>query len=549
MTDTVNNSIPLVPENTTDPAAGLNLAIDTIDALLQLAVLGIETAPPSGSVDGDRYIVDTGATGDWAGQDGKIARYVATGDYWQFNDARLALNLNDSKIYIYDGAWQEHVDDPAQTKNTDVFVVYGQSNAAGGTAITSGDPVAVPLGRGYKWDFANNNGGGLQHLEDPTRKDGQQNISAWPAFGLSWTLLSKRPAVIVNMAVGGKTALQLSPVADGGTAPHFQDMIDATQDTIDALVADGFSINSLNMIWVQGESDASAGTNLTDYENQLTNIADAFFAEFDSQVANTPNLYISKIWGNTNNTTESYWKNVEQLGYIQVNKTSDHERWSCVFDKAPLFTVNNGYMGPDDSVHYSQAGYDLMGSEMARNIYAETRLKGIVKNEMIVRNQNMSVATVRNKSVAHDLAEPDLPCLIHLEQATLGRPPAFLEDDILKLVLGALTDKSRSKKVYLDAVTEEPKIDGALEVRDPQNNVRLQIDPLDGSFSLYTADGNIEIRASSTAFLVITGAGNALQINNDGTVKFKSLQDGSAGLTSGAVYYDSTDGNTVKYVP
>lgn len=102
---TPNNDIPYVPENTTDPAAGLNLALDTIDALLQLAVIGIETAPPSGSTDGDRYIVDTGATGDWAGEDGKIARYVATGDYWQFHDAKIALNLSDSKIYINNAGW------------------------------------------------------------------------------------------------------------------------------------------------------------------------------------------------------------------------------------------------------------------------------------------------------------------------------------------------------------------------------------------------------------------------------------------------------------
>lgn len=108
MTDTVNNSIPLVPENTTDPAAGLNLAIDTIDALLQLSVLGIETAPPSGASDGDRYILDTGATGDWAGEDGKIARYVATGDYWQFYDANFAFNLSDSKLYINSGGWLEY---------------------------------------------------------------------------------------------------------------------------------------------------------------------------------------------------------------------------------------------------------------------------------------------------------------------------------------------------------------------------------------------------------------------------------------------------------
>lgn len=105
MSNTPSNQIPYVPENTTDPAAGLNLALDTVDALLQLAVIGIETAPPSGATDGDRYIVDAGATGDWSGEDGKVARYVSAGDYWQFHDAKVALNLTDAKIYINDAGW------------------------------------------------------------------------------------------------------------------------------------------------------------------------------------------------------------------------------------------------------------------------------------------------------------------------------------------------------------------------------------------------------------------------------------------------------------
>lgn len=100
MSNSISNSIPFVPENTTDPASGLNLAIDKIDVLLQLAVLGVETAPPSGPVDGDRYIVGDSATGDWSGEDGKIARYVATGDFWDFHEARFAFNMTDGLLYI-----------------------------------------------------------------------------------------------------------------------------------------------------------------------------------------------------------------------------------------------------------------------------------------------------------------------------------------------------------------------------------------------------------------------------------------------------------------
>lgn len=105
MTNSVNNNIPYVPENVLDPAAGLNLAINHIDATLQLSVLGIEDSPPSESVDGDRYIVGTGA-GAWAGEDDRIARYVEDGNYWQFFDAFYAVNQGDGKFYVkLTGVW------------------------------------------------------------------------------------------------------------------------------------------------------------------------------------------------------------------------------------------------------------------------------------------------------------------------------------------------------------------------------------------------------------------------------------------------------------
>ena len=78
---TPNAGIPYVPENTLDPAAGLNLALNTIDALMQVRVLDMSlTAPPVSPNDGDRHIVAAGATGARAGHDDELARYVADGD-------------------------------------------------------------------------------------------------------------------------------------------------------------------------------------------------------------------------------------------------------------------------------------------------------------------------------------------------------------------------------------------------------------------------------------------------------------------------------------
>lgn len=95
----VNNSIPFVPENTIDPAAGLNEAINTIDALVQLLVVSVGTnAPPGSPAVGARYIVGTSPTGAWSGQSNKLARWLD--GTWSFFNARYALNVADGLWYV-----------------------------------------------------------------------------------------------------------------------------------------------------------------------------------------------------------------------------------------------------------------------------------------------------------------------------------------------------------------------------------------------------------------------------------------------------------------
>lgn len=113
-----NTGIPYVPEGTLDPAAGLNLSINVIDALLQTAVVDMDTtAPPTGPADGTLYIVGAPATGAWAGQENNLARYVSEGDFWQFyaaGNVNLVLNRADGGLYSWDGStspgtWQAAV--------------------------------------------------------------------------------------------------------------------------------------------------------------------------------------------------------------------------------------------------------------------------------------------------------------------------------------------------------------------------------------------------------------------------------------------------------
>lgn len=140
---TPNTGIPEVPEGTLDPAAGLNLSLNHIDALLQATVIevGLNT-PPGSPQDGDTYIVGTG-TGAWAGEDNNLARYVSEGTFWQFFEAgtevRIAFNLDDFGIYVFDpsssGGWVPYP------------VLSSLEDAADDTAAAS---AGVPVGGLYR---------------------------------------------------------------------------------------------------------------------------------------------------------------------------------------------------------------------------------------------------------------------------------------------------------------------------------------------------------------------------------------------------------------
>lgn len=103
---TPSNNLPLVAENTLDPAAGLNASLDMIDGLLQVSVEAIQNDPPASPANGQCWLVGVG-TGDWLGQDDKVARYEAAGGTWSFFDARLVINQSDESLYgLFGGVWK-----------------------------------------------------------------------------------------------------------------------------------------------------------------------------------------------------------------------------------------------------------------------------------------------------------------------------------------------------------------------------------------------------------------------------------------------------------
>ncbi len=83
-----------------------NEALRLLDGLVQLSVLDRDlTAPPGSPADGDRYIVGSGGTGEWAGWDLNVALF--TDGAWLRLPPRTGWRVwaeNEGVLLVYDGA-------------------------------------------------------------------------------------------------------------------------------------------------------------------------------------------------------------------------------------------------------------------------------------------------------------------------------------------------------------------------------------------------------------------------------------------------------------
>lgn len=97
-----------------------NEALALIDMLLHAQVESMTvTTPPGGAATGQCWVVASGSTGAWTGQDGKIACLTSGG--WRFVPPRNGLqvfNTSDGNNYVHNGtSWQ-----PTQMRSDGVYI-------------------------------------------------------------------------------------------------------------------------------------------------------------------------------------------------------------------------------------------------------------------------------------------------------------------------------------------------------------------------------------------------------------------------------------------
>ena len=103
--DTDILGLPLILPNQAQKHVTHNEALAMLDVIVQLAVINRNlTVPPALASPGDRHIVPSGATLDWAGKAGQIAVMTETG--WQFHAPRpgwQAQVLAEGQVAVFDG--------------------------------------------------------------------------------------------------------------------------------------------------------------------------------------------------------------------------------------------------------------------------------------------------------------------------------------------------------------------------------------------------------------------------------------------------------------
>lgn len=108
MSDSTHLKLPFIEASQAQKHVTHNEAMRRLDAIVQLSVIDRDlTAPPGSPSEGDRYVVASGATGAWAGQDLKVAAWLDGA--WEFfapQEGWLAWPRDEDKLLIWNGsAW------------------------------------------------------------------------------------------------------------------------------------------------------------------------------------------------------------------------------------------------------------------------------------------------------------------------------------------------------------------------------------------------------------------------------------------------------------
>ncbi|MFN3145819.1 MAG: DUF2793 domain-containing protein [Paracoccaceae bacterium] len=133
MAETGNLGLPLLAPSQAQKHVTVNEALARLDGLTQMRLMSVATVAPPAPVDGAAWAVPVGATGDWAGQDGRIA--IGSNGGWVFADPAEGWRgwiVDEAREVRHDGAGWAGVPGPAIRS-----VTFDHAVAAGAGSVTT----------------------------------------------------------------------------------------------------------------------------------------------------------------------------------------------------------------------------------------------------------------------------------------------------------------------------------------------------------------------------------------------------------------------------
>jgi hypothetical protein len=332
----------------------------------------------------------------------------------------------------------------------DILITYGQSNSIGyagqpGSAAADNASTPVPVVYAKNYDPVTDTilpiSNTMNHLNYFLEGGGSRG-NAWTAFANTWYELTGNGLVVLNAGRGGASISQLqkgntSPVSTDpvGDADYYQRMLAGYTSTKAAMATQGYTQGGTYCVFHQGETDQQSGLNPVSYRNDLKQIALDMFTDFN----NLAKFGVCIVGCPGSRALES-WRTIQSAQYSAVNDGVGGDvlrNMNVVFDGAPSFTLENGQYNPQDDTHYSQRGYNEMGSVAARGLYdwAANNIDS-TGNESNARNRR-SVAsngfTVVNNVSA--IASYDGSSWSLLTQSNTGVTSPFYPDFIKSITL------------------------------------------------------------------------------------------------------------------
>lgn len=316
---------------------------------------------------------DDYVTGKWT-----AALTIPAGGLYRIETGLIVHSTNPDFCWTFRGDARLHVG------VGDVFLIAGQSNAAGYGRDAAYDPpeLGVHLFRNrHRWDLASHPFNESSFAADVANAErGVSGVSPHLAFGKAFKKLSHYPVGLIASAMGGMPIKRWNP--DGG--PLYKNMLEVTK----------MCGKIAGVIWYQGCSNTDK-KGLVDYQKKYYDVINSFRRDIGYDVK----FFTFQL------NREVYCDNDNGYGTIR-----EIQRMAC-HDLKEVYTLPTIHCSLSDGIHNNAHSCIMLGENMARlcgNILYGT--KEFFAPEIVSATSEGDVVTATFTHVYSNIGFPDNRC-------------------------------------------------------------------------------------------------------------------------------------------